>query len=405
MAADNTGTPKGDGFFRAVISFLWDSPEQRGARKARKQAGLSPESGRSTKGRAATAVAAPTRVSRRARLLGGNRGKATILMAVLIVSALLSGIALGVALSKPSRADVRDAVAAELREQGQDFPRGQAVAWADQAAIDWATWDQADPEERSIRMAQYLTSGMDPQAGWNGKGKQTVTFTSVNPDPIVTDANHALVDVDYRLDDNSRRCVSIPVYAYRPEGLTGNSAQWAFALSANPIPRPCAPRTGATADEGRPAGNDELQAHEELSSELTTSFFPGFFSAWAASDTSALRQYTASGVTTIGLGGAMSSTPAPTISDAKLYTPRDGEPVEGTVYHAIVPVTWTVAGSSAQVEAVYDVPMKKVGDRWYVAGEPTAATSIDAAETGAPAARIIPEEQKPASGASDGGTS
>lgn len=406
----------GGGVLGDVRSFLLDDKDQRAARKARKlaaAAGVDVDSVNakgSTRQGSATSVAAPTKVSRRARLLGGKRGRATLLMALVIAVAILTVANFALVLTRPSQSDIDARVAAAMREQGQDFPRGQSVAWADQLVIDWGTWDESNREEREVRMAQYLTSGMDPQAGWNGKGTQEVTFTSANPEPVVLDENRALVDVDYRLDDGSRRCVSVPVYAYKPEGLTGENVQWAFGLSSNPIPRPCAPRTGAMESPDVAESEETLAANDELARELTSSFFPGFFSAWAASDANSLRQYSASGVTTIGLGGAMSSTPPPSISEVTIMTPRNGEPREGTVYTATVPVTWTVAGSSAQITASYDVPMKLVGDRWYVAGEPMPSTNNSDAQSGSPAEKVNPEngtgsgeqpEETPA--ASDGG--
>lgn len=384
------------GFLESTKSFLLDNKEQRDARKARKDAaaaGVDLES-RKTRGSmgSATSVAAPTKVSRRARVLGGKRGRAVTLMALIIVIALLAVVNFGLVLTRPSQSDIDERVATAMREQGQDFPRGQAVSWADQLVVDWATWDAGNKDERKVRMAQYLTSGMDEQAGWNGKGTQKVTFTSANPEPTVLDENRALVNVDYRLDDDSRRCVSVPVYAYKPEGLTGENVQWAFGLSSNPIPRPCAPRTGAMENPDIEESEETLTDNDELARELSSSFFPGFFSAWAASDANSLRQYSASGVTTIGLGGAMSSTPPPSVGDTVIMTPRNGEPQAGTVYTAFVPVTWTVAGSSAQITASYDVPMKLVGDRWYVAGEPTPSTSSPDAESGNPAEKVDPEE-------------
>lgn len=396
MAANNStpkkpssGTGK-DSLLRRGIGFFLDSPEQRKARKLRAELGQDAASVATPR----TETRRPTSVSRRARLMGGKRTRAMGLMALFIVTALVAGVALGVAVSKPSSTAVREEVAKALRESGAGFPSGQAVSWADNVVIDWATWDEADRDEREVRMAQYLTAGMDSQAGWNGQGKQTVTFTSTNPQPVIIDEHHALVDVDYRLSDNSRRCVTVPVYAYKPEGLTGNNVQWAFGLSGNPIPRPCAPRTGAMDDDGTGVVSGDLAVSDEVSRELTTSFFPGFFGAWAASDNNSLRQYTASGVTTIGLGGAMSSTPAPTINDATILLPRTGDPVEGTVYHATVPVTWTVAGSEAQVTATYEVPMKLSGDRWYVAGEPEPATSTSDATSGKAADQVVPDDKQ-----------
>lgn len=379
--------------------FLWDSKEERELKKAAKAAGVSPgrPSKKSAKGKTpATAVAGKAKVSRRARLLGGRRGRAVALMGLMIAVAALTVVNTLMISALFNKPDAEEAAQKALREQGRDFPSGQAVAWADQAVVDWATWDEEDKDEREVRMAQYLTAGMDPQSGWNGRGKQKVTFTSVDPEPTVIDQNHALVDVAYRLEDDSRRCVSVPVFAHKPKGLTGEGQeeQWAFGFAGNPVPRPCAPRTGAEAAKPKDTSDDgvALSSDDDLAQDLTTNFFPDFFSAWAASDANSLRQYTASGVTTIGLGGAMSSTPPPSVDEAVIMTPKNSEPKEGTVYYATVPVTWTMAGSSAQLTATYTVPMKMSGDRWYVAGEPRPASASSDASSGSPGEKVDPEE-------------
>lgn len=328
----------------------------------------------------------PAKVSRRARLLGGRRWRVTAVMAGLVVMVILTAYNTIAIASLPSESDINNQVATALQKQGKNFPSGQAASWAEQVVYDWATWDQETPDEHAVRMAQYLTDGMDPQAGWNEQGTQKVTFTSVNPNPVVLSEHRALVDVAYRLADNSRRCVTVPVYAYKPDSVAGvtTRVQWAFALAGTPTPRACAPRTGAVDPDGALRNEEGLRPNKELARELTTSFFPGFFSAWAASDSNALRQYTASGVRTIGLGGAMVSTPPPSIHDVIIRTPADTPPHDGTVYHATVPVTWTIAGSQAQIETTYRVPMKLDGERWYVAGEPTPAAYLTSAASGRP---------------------
>lgn len=331
------------------------------------------------------------KVSRRARLLGGNRWKASAMMAALIVVTALTLWNTAVIAALPSNQDIQDQVATAMRDQGSNYPVGQATSWAEQVAYDWATWDEDNPDEREVRMAQYLTKGMDPQAGWNGQGTQSVTFTSVNTSPTVLSEHRALVDVAYRLEDDSRRCLTIPIYAYKPDSVVGTSVQWAFGLAATPTPRPCSPRTGAADPSEDLRDTDGLRENPELAQTLATSFFPGFFAAWAASDDNELRQYTASGVRTIGLGGAMVSTPPPSVQDVTIQTPKNGQPQEGTVYYAIVPVTWTIAGSEAEVQATYRVPMKLAGDRWYVAGEPEPAAQLSEAASGAPADAVPPE--------------
>lgn len=377
--------------FGDLKSWLLDSPEARAQRTAAKEAA---QNGLTAPASDSTGKPNPT-VSRRARQLAGKRTRALGITAVAVGIAILTIINTILLATRPTTDDIDLAVETALREQGAQFPTGQAVLWAEQVAIDWGTWDEADPEEREVRMAQHLTSGMDPQAGWNRQGTQQVVSTSVNPEPYIVDQHHALVDVSYRLEDQSRWCITVPLYATRPEGLAGENVTWAFALSGNPVPKPCAPRTGAV-DDITPA-DGTLRPNEELAQQLTAEFFPGFFAAWAASDAASLRQYSAPGVSTIGLGGAMTSTPPPSISDVEVLTPTEG-PRPGTVYHAHVPVMWTLAGSTSQITATYDVPIKLSGDRWYVAGEPTPSPRSSEAESGAPAADVQPPQEQASPG-------
>lgn len=319
---------------------------------------------------------------------GGNRKYLMIAFIALLVTALLGPLALMVSSSKLNEDQVRSIVSEEMKSGGSDFPTGQAVMWAGQVLRVWGTWDENNEDAREVNLAPYLSSGMDPQAGWNGSGKQQVTYASVNPEPRVLDANHAAVDAVYQIGDGSWRCASIPVYAYKPDSFDTN-AKWAFALAGNPTPTACTPRTGApTVDDKVYAGQEGRQQDDEVAKTLQTTFFGQFFSAWAGSDADALAQYTASGVKTTGLGGAMASNPQPQIGEVKVWVDEGGVR-DGTTYNAIVPVTWTVAGSNAKVSAEYMVPVKKEGERWFVAGEPVAAQQSSDVQGGS--AQVIPE--------------
>jgi hypothetical protein len=190
-----------------------------------------------------------------------------------------------------------------------------------------------------------------------------VLYTSVNPEPVVRDANHATVDAVYQIQDGTWRCVALPIFAYKPKDF-GADAPWAFALAGNPVPTACAPRTGAP---NLPAGPSQ-KVSRDGADDLRASFLPGFFAAWAASDQAALRQYTVSGVRTMGLGGAFLSSPLPSIGDVLLRSPSE----DSDEYTATVTVTWGVSGSPATITAVYDVPLTKTGAQWFVTGEPVA---------------------------------
>jgi hypothetical protein len=313
---------------------------------------------------------------------GGDRRRWFTLQALVVGFFALSLISFLVAVQKPNREEIRAEVQAQLADSGTGFPTGEAVMWAGQVLRVWGTWDQASPETREVLISAYLTSGMDSQAGWNGKGVQQVMYASINPEPKVLDAHHAIVQGTYQDQDGIWRCVSIPLYAYKPKEFTGD-APWAFALANNPTPSACSPRTGAPA-LGEATVPDGMLADEELGQQLATSFFPGFFAAWGASDADALAQYTAAGVTTMGLGGAVESVPPPTIGTTTIMVPRETGARDGDVYQATTQVTWTVSGSASQVTSTYHVDMRKQGDRWYAVSEPAAAPQSEEATGGRP---------------------
>ena len=313
---------------------------------------------------------------------GGDRRRWFTLQALVVLFFALSLISFLVAVQKPNRSDIRQEVTAQLEESGTGFPTGEAVMWAGQVLRVWGTWDQDKPEAREVLIAPYLTSGMDSQAGWNGQGVQQVMYAAVNPEPTVLDAHHAYVQATYQTQDQVWRCVTISLYAYKPKELSAE-APWAFALSSNPTPTACTPRTGAPS-LGNDAVPDGLQVDDELGTTLANNFFPGFFAAWGASDTDAMAQYTAAGVTTLGLGGAVSTVPPPSIGDTTILVPEEGGPRDGEVYTATTDVTWTVFGSRSQVTATYIVEMRKQGDRWYVVSEPQASPQSAEAAGGTP---------------------
>lgn len=305
---------------------------------------------------------------------GGDRKRLWGVMAAGACLAILAPIAMIVSLNRPSQQEVTDLVDARLASSGTSYPKGQAVAWAGQVVRTWGTWDENDQTGmREALMSQFLSQGLDANAGWNGKGKQTVTYVSVNSEPRVQDDTHALVDATYQTDAGVWRCVTLSQFAYKPAGFS-EASPYAFALAANPTPVACAPRTGAPAlpevKDPTVGGNDTAAAEK-----LTSDFFPGFFAAWAASDRATLGQYVTTDSTLIGLGGAFESSPLPIISGVTLPTPMtpEGESRKGDVtarWNATVAVTWTIPGTSTQVSASYKVELRKDGSQWFVTKEP-----------------------------------
>lgn len=320
---------------------------------------------------------------------GGGRWMWVAMSLGLVLSPFIGILSLIVASGKADDSDVATAVDERLEEAGEGFPEGQAVMWAGKVLREWGTWDEENAEAREVALSPYLSQGMDTQAGWNEEGTQTLLYSSVNPEPNVVGSNHALISASYQIQDGSWRCVTLPVFAYEAEDLASES-DWAFALAGNPTPSACSPRTGAPSID---ADEEELSADgrendNETAEELADSFFPGFFAAWASSDTTSLEQYASPGVRLVGLGGAMASTPTPTIGDAEIYLDENGA-VDGETYLAYVPVTWNLTGSDSQITAAYIVPVTQVGGRWQVADEPY--TPQQGADVGSGEPATIPD--------------
>jgi hypothetical protein len=310
----------------------------------------------------------------------GSRRRWLLMAGALGVAPVVSLVALVVAASKPSRSDISGLVRTEMLAAGSQFPKGEAVMWAGQVTRVWGTWDERNSSQRQVLLAPYLSQGMDGQAGWNGKGTQQVLYASVNPEPFVRDANHATVDTVYQIQDGTWRCVALPIFAYKPKDF-GERAPWAFALAGNPVPTACSPRTGAP---GLPADPSQ-RVNRKGADDLRASFLPGFFAAWAASDQAALRQYTVSGVRTMGLGGAFLSSPLPTIGEVLLRSATE----DSEEYTATVTVIWAVSGSPATITAVYDVPLTRTGAQWFVTGEPTAPVQAPNVSGGHPNGQVV----------------
>lgn len=308
----------------------------------------------------------------------GDRKKFFMLGVALIILPTFAVVAVIIALNRPSQQAVIDIVDSRLAASGTSFPTGEAIAWSGQVVKTWATWDEDDDSGlRETQLSQFLSQGMDANAGWNGKGKQSVQYVSVNPTPEVLDDSRAMIDATYQTDAGMYRCLTLSVYAYRPDGISDRSPS-AFALAANPTPVACAPRTGAPALEERatPGYGDNDNQRADL---LASQFFPGFFAAWAASDAATLGQYVTTDTTLIGLGGAFESSPNPIINSVQLPTPiastgeaRTEDP-EAT-WIATVGVTWTLPGTSTQVSSSYMVELRKMGSQWQVTKEPEPIT-------------------------------
>lgn len=323
---------------------------------------------------------------KRAQTYGGHRRYPMIAIGMMAANTILSLAAAALAAGAVHPADITAEVTRQMDAKGASFPTGQAVQWAGQAVRTLYTWDEGAKNDYAAQVAQFLSAGLDAQAGWNGRGRQQVTFVSVNPDPQVIDASHAVVTAAYQITDGSWSCVALPVFAMKPDTF-GDNAPWAFTLASLPTPSACTPRTGLP---NLPKAPDDGYEEDSETAKTLVDFFQSFFAAWAASDDTTLAQYTADGFTTIGLGGAMVSTPPPTIGEITMMVSDAGG---GDQARADVTVTWTRPGGASTLTTVYTVPLTRAGAKWLVAGEPAPAYQATGGSTApipAPGASATP---------------
>lgn len=303
---------------------------------------------------------------------GGTR-RAALASAVIIASFGMSLAALASANSRPTTAQVRETVQTTLKEAGTGFPTGEGAMWASAALHAWATWDENRPETREALIAEYLASGLDPQAGWNEQGTQRVIGAYINPTPEVRGASSAIYTGLVLLDDGTTRCYGLPTATYRSEKAASGSGH-GFALAANPAPVSCPGRAGvgkaATGIIGQEEGTEE---NREAGQVLKESYFPAFFAAWGGSRKDELRQYVDGNIILLGLGGQVATSPPPIINNVTVYTEKNGV-TDGRPYVAQVGVEWTTRDGSATLRAEYILQIIRRGGQWLVASEPVPVT-------------------------------
>lgn len=299
---------------------------------------------------------------------GGRRKIFAILAAAMIATLLAIPLLWMQINSKMSKSEAKQIVETAVADStAKTFPVGPAGMWMESFVRIYGTWDYKTPGARAADLSPYLAPGMDAQAGWNGKGTQRLIYSAVSNQPEIIDRQRAIFDVSYQIQDGTWRCAKVPVFAYKPtDSKQGPVNQWGFAVTANPTPMPCALRVSVPDF----AGNKFPDQDQNAAETLRTSFFPGFFTAWIASDADTLRQFMAPDVKTFGLGGAYQSN----ASVDKVVLPigaGEKAAAPNTVYTAYVSVILTDFTGS-QLKATYKVPVASTGSQWQVMGEPEA---------------------------------
>ncbi|MEU4931447.1 conjugal transfer protein [Streptomyces yokosukanensis] len=254
---------------------------------------------------------------------GGRRTHVALRATLLVTTCVLAlgscgvmGLMVGVS-SRTSDAALDEADAARYRLT--DFPVQQAATLAEQYARLCLTYSPEKDSVRRARLARYASAGVDPECGWNGQG--TSTAVSAVWDGTVEDLSEygdhgRYLGVQVRTADGALTELTVPVYV--KDLKSGEGMRVAGDVGQMPLP--------ARADVPEVNRNHEV-LDDKLSAQLKQQVLPGYFTAWGASDGTAMARFTSPDATlaaTSGLAGRLSD---PNVSDVEALVPDN---VQGT---------------------------------------------------------------------------
>ncbi|MGW2489400.1 conjugal transfer protein [Streptomyces sp. NPDC001606] len=236
---------------------------------------------------------------------GGRRTHVALRATLLVTTCVLAlgscgvmGLMVGVS-SRTNSAALDESDAARYRLT--DFPLQQAASLAEQYALLCLTYSPEKDSERRAKLAQYASAGVDPECGWNGTGSSTAVSATwdgtVENLPEYGDHGRYL-GVQVRTADGNLTELTVPVYV--KDLASGEGMRVAGDVGQMPLP--------AHADVPEINQNHEV-TDEKLADQLKSQVLPGYFTAWGASDATAMARFTAPGATlsaTSGLAGRLS---------------------------------------------------------------------------------------------------
>lgn len=276
------------------------------------------------------------------RIAPGGRRTHVALRATLLITtcvfALGSCGVMGLMVGKssgPSTAGLNAADAAKYRLT--DFPTQQAASFAEQYALLCMTYSPERASARRENLARYASAGVDPECGWSGEGKSTAlsaTWDGTAEKLPEYGDNGRYIGVQVRTTDGALTTLTVPVYV--KDLKTGEGMRVAGDVGQMPMP--------ARADVPEVDQDDEV-VDDALSQQLQQKVLPGYFTAWGASDATAMSRFTttdASQAATSGLAGRLSD---PTVNDVVALVPASVQDTDPYAYKE---------GQSVQVRVIVD---------------------------------------------------
>ncbi|MFC9926962.1 conjugal transfer protein [Streptomyces sp. NPDC127190] len=259
---------------------------------------------------------------------GGRRTHVALRATLLVTTCVLAlgscgvmGLMVGVS-ARTTNAALDQSDAARYRLT--DFPVQQAATFAEQYALLCLTYSPEKDSDRRDKLAHYASAGVDPECGWNGQG--TSTAVSAVWDGTIEDlpeyGDHGrYLGVQVRTADGTLTELTVPVYV--KDLKSGEGMRVAGDVGQMPLP--------ARADAPEVNRNHEV-VDDKLAAQLKQQVLPGYFTAWGASDSTAMARFTAPGATlaaTSGLAGRLSN---PNVTDVDALVPGNVQHTDPYTY-------------------------------------------------------------------------
>ena len=226
------------------------------------------------------------------------------------------------------------------------FPVLAAEAYAWQFGQVYLNASPSNASQRAAELAQFLPTGFDPQAGWNGSG--TLQLQSEQVAGVrVKDSHHAVVTLLARVNGQLMG-LGVPVYA----------AEGGMTVTGEPALLP--PPSRVAVPSSAPVNTDAA------TTAVLMRQLPDFFAAYASGSQVTLGRFEVPGARVTGLGGAVRFGALTSVTVPPGGKQRD---ITATVtWRVLSPPPAGKAGkqSPAQLEMTYALTIVKQHGTWYV---------------------------------------
>ncbi|MFD8145101.1 conjugal transfer protein [Streptomyces sp. NPDC059708] len=250
-----------------------------------------------------------------------------------------------------------------------EFPTQTAAVFAEEYATLCMTYSPETADKRRESLARFTSAGVDRDCGWNGKGKQEVKLA--NWDGTTEELpeygkNGRYLNIQLTYANGRTTTLSVPVYV--KDLGKGSGLRIAGDVGEMPLP---VRDTVPVVDK-----KDEV-VDQTLSGQLKEQVLPGYFKAWAASDTTALTRFTTPDATASAVTGLAGVLTDPVVQEVEALAPEGAKVgdkptyTQGQAVPARVTVIWGGGGPDDGKNAVtlkrsYRVTVVNTPQGWFI---------------------------------------